>query len=227
MKIQEFVDGAFYINLDHRTDKNEFMINQFNELGLNNFVERFSGISPYNTIDFRANDSEKMFLLGCAFSNSHKEVIKIAKNRGYKNVLIFEDDAQFYKKDGYDGLSTIESALDELSRISDWEIFFLGSNLHDKELNLVSNHLVKCDCCVSTHAYILNEKCYDKILSNNFDKPFDVMDIFLNNNFKEKYITYPVGVIQKEGNISDIGGHHSFNNEFWLSQYDKPIKKNF
>jgi GR25 family glycosyltransferase involved in LPS biosynthesis len=227
MKIQEFVDGAFYINLNHRKDKDEFMVNQFNQLGLNNFVERFSAISAFDSIEYRLDDSEKMFLLGRATSLSHKSVVEMAKKRKYKNVLIMEDDAMFHRTNDYHGLDTVEKSLDELKLFENWEILFLGANLHDKELNLVSKHLIKCDCCISTHAYILNEKCYDKILSNNFDKPFDVMDIFLNNNFKEKYIVYPVGVIQKEGNISDIGGHYSFNNQFWLSQYDKPIKKNF
>jgi GR25 family glycosyltransferase involved in LPS biosynthesis len=227
MKIQEFVDGGFYINLDHRKDKNEFMISQLKNLGLFDFVKRFSAIAAFDSIDFRVNDSEKMFLLGRATSLSHKSIIQIAKEKNYKNVLIMEDDALFHITNNYSGLDTIEKALDELKIIDDWEIFFLGANLHDKELNLVSNHLIKCDCCVSTHAYIVNEKCYDKILSNQFDKPFDVMDIFLNNNFKQKYICYPASVIQKSGNLTDIGGHYSMSEEFWLSQYNKPIIKHF
>lgn len=225
MKIQDFVGGGFYINLDHRKDKNDVMVNQLKNLGLDGFIERFSAVAAFDTIDYRVTDNEKMFLLGKATSQSHKNVIQIAKERGYKNVLVLEDDALFYKNEI--AISIIEKSLDELSKIEDWDVFFLGANLHDKELNLQSNHLIKCDCCISSHAYILNEKCFDSILSNGFDKPFDVMDIFLNNNFKNKYITYPATVIQKGGNITDLGGHISMSEEFWLSQYNKPIIKNY
>lgn len=226
MKIQDFVDGGFYINLDHRTDKNDFMVEQLKKLNLYEFIERYSAVAAFDTIDYRVHDNEKMFLLGKATSQSHKNIIQIAKDRGYKSVLILEDDALFYENDEYNTLSIIELALDELSKIDDWEVFFLGANIHDTVLNLHSEHLIKCDCCISTHAYILNNKCFDKILANGFDKPFDVMDIFLNNNFKNKYITYPATVLQKAF-ISDIGGHMTFNEEFWLSKYNKPINKNY
>jgi hypothetical protein len=53
------------------------------------------------------------------------------------------------------------------------------------------------------------------------------MDIFINNNFKEKYITYPVTLLQNGNYISDIGGHSTMSEEFWLSHYNKPIIKNF
>jgi GR25 family glycosyltransferase involved in LPS biosynthesis len=227
MKIQDFTDGGFYINLDYRDDKNEFMFNQLKELGLDKHIERFSAIAAFDGIDYRVNDSEKMFLLGKATSQSHKTIIQIAKDRKYKNVLILEDDALFYKDNIYNALSIIELALDELSKIENWDVFFLGANIHDNTLNLYSEHLIKCDCCISSHAYILNNKSFDKILSNGFDKPFDVMDIFLNNNFKNKYITYPATVIQKGGFVSDIGGHISFNENFWLDKYNKPIIKHF
>lgn len=225
MRIQEFVDGGFYINLDHRKDKNEVMVNQLKSLGLNEFIERFSAVAAFDTIDYRVTDNEKMFLLGKATSQSHKNIIQIAKDRNYKNVLVLEDDALFHNNDI--AISIIEKSLDELSKIEDWDVFFLGANLHDKELNLQSDHLVKCDCCISSHAYILNGKCFDKVLSNGFDKPFDVMDIFLNNQFKNKYITYPATVIQRGGNVTDLGGHMSMSEEFWLSHYNKPIIKNF
>lgn len=225
MKIQDFADGGFYINLDHRKDKDEVMVNQLKDLGLDGFVERFSAVAAFDTIDYRVTDNHKMFLLGQATSQSHKNIIQIAKDRGYKNVLVLEDDAVFYKNDV--AISIIEKSLDELSKIEDWDVFFLGANLHDKELNLQSDHLIKCDCCISSHAYILNEKCFDKVLANGFDKPFDVMDIFLNNQFKNKYITYPATVIQRGGNVTDLGGHISMSEEFWLSHYDKPIVKNY
>lgn len=225
MKIQEFVSGGFYINLDHRSDKNEMMISQLKSLGLYGFVERFSAIAAFNTIEYRVTDDKKMSLLSRSASLSHKKIIQIAKDRCYKHVLVLEDDAFFYENTK--SLQTIESALDELNKIDDWDVFFLGSNLHDKELKLQSDHLIKCDCCVASHAYILNEKCFDAVLSNGFDTRWDILDIFLNNNFKNKFISYPATVIQRGCIVTDAGGHMSMNEEFWLNQYNKPIIKNY
>lgn len=227
MKLQEFVDGGFYINLDHREDKNGFMVNQLKNLGLHNLIERFSAVAPFNTIDYRVNDPEKMFLVGIAASISHKTVIQIAKNRGYRNVLVLEDDALFYNDSNYNAISVIESALDELSEIKDWDVFYLGADLHDPVLNLHSNHLIKCECCTCAHAYIINSKSFDSILNKEFNKPFDAFDLFLNNNFKNKYVAYPAAVLQKGQGISDIGGHVTLTEEYWLAKYKKEIKKYF
>lgn len=72
----ELFGGVFYINLDHRTDRREQMEGELNKLGLK--YERFPAIRHVH-----GN-------VGCGLS--HLAVLKIAKARGLKNVLIFEDD---------------------------------------------------------------------------------------------------------------------------------------
>jgi GR25 family glycosyltransferase involved in LPS biosynthesis len=221
MKIQDFIDGGFYINLDYRTDKNEFMINQLKSLNLQNIINRFSAIKILNSIEYTREDTNKMLDISIATANSHKSVIKIAKEKGWKNILILEDDAFFYDTKSYKSLDFIENSLDELFKIKDWEIYYLGANLCDDILYYYSKHLIKCDCCFSTHAYILNERVYDNILNTNFDKFHEnAMDIFLSRIFTNKYISSKPVVIQKEGFLSDIGGHMSMNKNFWISQYD-------
>lgn len=227
MRIQDFVDEAYYINLDYRTDRREFMENQLKSLGLIDFIKRVPGVNVFNKTEYIRENNDKMFLAGQACSLAHQNVIRMAKNNGSKNVLILEDDALFYNCESYQGLNIIESALDNLSKVDNWEIFYLGSNIFDKELNLVSNNLIKCECCVSLQGYIVNHTCFDKILENKFDKPYDVMDIFVNNNFKEKYMVYPVTLLQKGNDVSDIGGHTTMGNDFWINQFNKPIIKNF
>lgn len=227
MKIQEFVDEAHYINLDYRTDRKEFMDNQLKSLGLDGFINRFPGVDVFGKTEYIRDDNHKMFLAGQACSLAHQNVIREAKKNNSRNVLIMEDDALFYNCEDYNGIDIIEKALDDLSKINDWEIYFLGSGIHDNELNLISPNLIKCECCISLQGYIVNERCFDKILNNKFDKPYDVMDIFLNNNFKEKYITYPVSLLQKGNNINDIGGHSTVGDDFWLNQFNKPINKKY
>ncbi len=70
--------GVFYINLDHRTDRREQIEDELNKLGLK--YERFPAIKHhYGNV-------------GCGLS--HLAILKIAKERNLKNVLIIEDDFQ-------------------------------------------------------------------------------------------------------------------------------------
>ena len=223
MKINDFISAGFYINLDYRIDRNEHMVSELQKYDLLNCVKRFPAVKAFDKTEFIRNDQHKMLSATLAAAESHKQIIKIAKENNYENVLILEDDAKFYNTENYRGIDIIETALDQLSKIDNWEIFFLGSNLHDTELNLLSPNLIKCDCCVSTQAYILNKNTYDIILN---DPEIRYMDITLNNTFKEKYITYPLSLIQKSDDVSDIGGHKSMSIEFWESQYKKPFKNN-
>jgi len=73
------IDKIFYINLDTRKDRRENMEKNFKEYGLE--AERFPGIVKIRGI------------IGCGYS--HLGVLKLAKKRGYRNVLIFEDDFMF------------------------------------------------------------------------------------------------------------------------------------
>jgi GR25 family glycosyltransferase involved in LPS biosynthesis len=164
MKLQDFVDEAYYINLDYRTDRREFMENQLKSLGLVDFIKRVPGVNVFDKTEYIREDNDKMFLAGQACSLAHKNVIRMAKENGSKNVLILEDDALFYDCESYNGLDIIEKSLDNLSKIDNWEIFYLGSNIFDKELNLVDDNLIKCECCVSLQGYIVNHTCFDKIL---------------------------------------------------------------
>jgi GR25 family glycosyltransferase involved in LPS biosynthesis len=226
MKIQEFVDGAFYINLDYREDRNDLMKNQLIDLGLDNIVERISAVSVTNSTVYSLDNQELITSISRATAESHRKIIKIAKEKKYKNVLILEDDALFYSDDNIKGIEVIEKSLDDLNKIPNWEIFFLGTNIHDKTLNLVSNNIIKCDCCVSTHAYILNENSYDKLLSIDLTRDY-AMDLWIDRNLTEKYVSYPMAVPQRGGDLSDIGGHPSVGPDFWKKHYEKPIIRNF
>lgn len=74
------IDKIFYINLDKRTDRREEIESELQKYGLE--AERYSAIhTPHAGI------------VGCGYS--HLNVLKLAKERGYKNVLILEDDFEF------------------------------------------------------------------------------------------------------------------------------------
>ena len=74
-----FIDKVVYINLDHRTDRNEHMKRMTKTF--RDKVSRFSAIRNERGI------------IGC--SMSHIEVLKIAIRENYENILILEDDAEW------------------------------------------------------------------------------------------------------------------------------------
>jgi len=69
-----------YINLDHRTDRKDEIEKELYKFNLTNF-ERFPAISHKNGA------------IGC--SKSHLAIIKKAKENGYKNLIVLEDDFEF------------------------------------------------------------------------------------------------------------------------------------
>jgi GR25 family glycosyltransferase involved in LPS biosynthesis len=139
------VDKIFYINLDKRLDRREEIEKELNFMELK--YERFCAIEHENG------------LVGCGYS--HLAVLKIAKERKYKNVLIFEDDFTF------------------LVSKSELENYFemLFSNFSDKfDVCFLSHHCVSFDDIPdmpflkrtfdtqTASGYIVNEKCYQKLI---------------------------------------------------------------
>jgi glycosyl transferase family 25 len=85
------IDKIFYINLEKRIDRREQIEEELQNYNLYDKAERFQAIHTPN-----------QGILGC--TQSHLEVLKLAKERQYKNVLILEDDFCFIvSKDDFEG----------------------------------------------------------------------------------------------------------------------------
>ena len=139
----EHIDKIIYINLNRRTDRRELIENQLNEYGLK--YERFEAI-----------ETPGFGILGCGLS--HLEVLKIAKERGYKNILILEDDFHF--------LVTKEELNEQLDSFFDlslnYDVCFLAYLLQDYKLeNNVVNQALECQ---TASAYIVNNHYYDELI---------------------------------------------------------------
>ena len=77
--MSKYIDKIFYINLDYRENRKQYIETQLLKLDVP--FERFSAIQQNKNG------------LGC--TRSHLEIYKIAKERGYKSILILEDDFSF------------------------------------------------------------------------------------------------------------------------------------
>lgn len=142
--MSENIDKIFYINLDKRTDRREEIENE-----LNNFNLPYERFNAFYYPDFCA--------YGCTVS--HLEVIKLAKSRGYKNVLILEDDFQFLvSKEEFE--TNLRSFFENYK---DFDVCMLSYNLH--EFSEINNSVVnKILFSQTASGYIVNSNYYDKLI---------------------------------------------------------------
>lgn len=143
--IKKYIDGVFYINLDKRTDRRAEIEFELNKMNIPH--ERFSAIA-----------TPGRGILGCGLS--HLSVYKLAKERGYKNVLIFEDDFTFIisKNELYELLEKL------FTENVDFDVCMLGYLVNSSEDCHEYPFLKKVKEAQTASAYIVNEKFYDKLI---------------------------------------------------------------
>lgn len=145
----------YYINLDHRVDRNNYMLNQFDSLGIKEYF-RISGVNPTDVVgkyDFAGLDIKH-------FSCSLANILAIKKfyDSGKEFAMICEDDADFYnsKKMSFSFYDTLDYFNQELyclqTSYSTREEFDIRFNLQDTTF-----------WHFNTTSYIINKK-YAKIL---------------------------------------------------------------
>jgi hypothetical protein len=139
------IDKIFYINLDKRFDRRAEIEQELNNMELP--YERFPAIYNENGA------------IGCGYS--HLSVLKLARDRGYKNVLIFEDDFIFLVEK-----QELESYFEKLFNNScNFEVCFLSYNCHSFEDIPQHTFIKRVLDAQSASGYIVNEKCYSKLIS--------------------------------------------------------------
>jgi GR25 family glycosyltransferase involved in LPS biosynthesis len=200
--IGKLFEGAIIINLDSRTDRWRAVSRELQVAGISDVVERLPAIK------------HRYGMVGCSLS--HLECVKIAKQRGWKTVLIFEDDIVFkpYFHEYCD------RTLEQLQK-HNWSVFHFGAML----MNLckqVDNNLLRIGYNWAAHAVAVHERAYDFIINNykwdysetDTSKPWGghyPFDGFINKEVYdagfEIYSAYPVLISQKPDH-SDTWGYH-------------------
>jgi GR25 family glycosyltransferase involved in LPS biosynthesis len=217
MKINDFFQEAFYINLDKRPERRESFEKEMARVGLQGFVKRFS--ASVDATNLGKDDYNRHRACG----KSHYNLISYAKNNNLKNILIFEDDAYFYDNGETPGLQIIESALDSLSEVPYWDLFYLGGLLIDTHFQRVDKHLAKANTILTAHAWAINHTAYDKLLTY-IPETDSAIDGWVGQRHEIiKYIAHPIAVPQNEGK-SDLDAN-GFNAGVgpYLESYRKPI----
>jgi GR25 family glycosyltransferase involved in LPS biosynthesis len=137
------IDHIFYINLEHRIDRRSEFENEMKIMNLN--AERFNAIKCTPGI------------AGAGYS--HLAVLKLAKERGYKNVLIFEDDITFLVNK-----EQLENDLESFFKFfPDFDVCMIAYNLlrHENIPDSCVNKVIEAQVSAG---YIVNAKFYDPLI---------------------------------------------------------------
>jgi glycosyl transferase family 25 len=139
------IDHIFYINLAHRQDRRTEIERELDGFGLK--YERFEAIHTPGCGS-----------IGCSYS--HLGVLKLARERGYKNVLILEDDFKFVvsKSEFEDGLAALFGLPEQ------FDVCMLGYNLQRGEVLPNLPWLTKVYEAQTTSAYLVHNSMYDHLI---------------------------------------------------------------
>jgi glycosyl transferase family 25 len=142
---------VYVINLDRRTDRLTEITEELNKMELP--FKRFAAID------------RKPGILGCGLS--HLAVLKEARERGLKNVLIFEDDFTF--------LVSKEVFWEKIRDLSGttFDVCMLGYNLLHSQPH--TSLLVKVLNAQTASAYIVNQSFYDPLI-NLYEKGMPLLE---------------------------------------------------
>ena len=213
--ILDYIEKAYYINLEYRTDRRELFEQRTKELNIP--VERFPAIiinaneivNPYGDTYWHNKVSNY---------HSHRAIISKAKELGLQNVWVFEDDCVFV--DGF--MQKAQNCINELKNI-EWDMFFLGGE-PNKETEYYSDNIVKTDGIYGAHSYIVNHTFYDKILSANLVNGLDILYLNLLNEDKKYYLSREILCNQDGESYSDIWGQTIKRDEVYKNAYKLYVK---
>ena len=177
------IDKIFIINLKHRTDRKENIINELKKQNITeDKYEFFNAIRPkmedvIKWNKYYCNDVIKHvhpmnrtnYLIGClGCLQSHREVIKLAIERDYNNILILEDDTEF--------IENFEKIYEYSQQINnDYDMLYLAGS-HSGKNKSYSKNINKIKGTHTTGSYLIKrntmEYMYENILG--FEREVDV-----------------------------------------------------
>ena len=142
----EDIKHAFYINLDHRTDRKEHVTGQLANLGLQGF-ERFNAIKMENGA------------VGC--SMSHLKILQSAVQNNWDHVLIVEDDITFLDPALFK--ANFETFLQRNG--NNWDVILLAGN-NMPPYDAIDDVCIKVKRCQTTTGYLVNGHYIKKLMEN-------------------------------------------------------------
>lgn len=213
-------DAAYVINLDSRPDRWEKIQPNLQQAGIQ--AERFSAISIaqlntqpsealkvfLNRVDGERPDAERKLYGTWACMSSHLAVIERAKSRGEAAVLILEDDCEFAPY----AQPVVQRIVQQIQQQGlEWDMLYLGGTFKKGGTKQrVSSNLYAATRLRLTHAYIVRQSLYDRILEQapTSGLPLDWYYSETLSKTAKVLLADPVIAHQRENDLSDIESVH-------------------
>lgn len=205
---------TIYINLEHRKDRNESVLNEFSKINILN-PQRFNAIKNENGA------------IGCSLS--HIKCLEIAIKNNYEYVMICEDDIEIL----YPSLFT-ENINKFLNSKIDWDVVLIAGN-NMIPYNFVTDYCIKIYNCLTTTGYIVKNNYFATLLKNYKEGVLNLMKDPDNSSYKidkywqilqkkdNWYMLIPPTIVQKE-DYSDIEKKVT-NFKNYMLNFNKAIRK--
>jgi glycosyl transferase family 25 len=199
--INKYIDHVFYINMDKRTDRKELIETELDAYDIS--YERFKAIEhPFGAV-------------GCSLS--HLAILKIAKERKYKSIMILEDDFQFVvpKEELHESIRKLYE--DKVN----FDVCMLAYNECVPGKTSKYTYLKKVVHCRTTSGYIIRQQYYDKIiqlfelttpmLEKTKNKPLYACDMaWIPFQTIDKWYRFAKRIGKQRNGFSDIEGRTVF-----------------
>lgn len=161
---EKWIEHAFFINLETRRDRLQEIQEEFQRMEIQNIF--ISNTVPER---FNAIPTKGFGILGC--TKSHCEVMKIARERKYKNVLIFEDDLLFIVEK--------EVLHEELQQIYeskvDFDVIMFAYNIKESVPSVEYPFLSRIKNASTASCYLINGE-YLETLINLYDEAIPLLE---------------------------------------------------
>ena len=199
MELNDVFDHIYCVNLKHRTDRLENCLKQFKQYGIE--VERFDAVNGNEVVPNGVNG----LLPGeVGVIRSNYNIIKDAKEKGYKKIMIFEDDVML--SDDFNERFEIHYT----NTPEDWRFLYLGGN-HVGGLTPINGKVSKIRHTYAIHAIGVHEELYDHILMLLEEEKVqvDVTYAQLQKTFPS-YVFRPHLAWQQDGHSDIQGGYQNY-----------------
>lgn len=189
------IKNAFYINLEHRTDRKIHVEQQMSSIGV--VCERFNAIKMSNGA------------IGC--SMSHLKLLQDALKNNLDHILIVEDDIMFLEPELF------KSQINKFFKLhgNNWDVILLAGN-NMPPYRQIDDTCVKVTRCQTTTGYLVNGHYIETLLenikmglTNLLNNPTNKNQFaidkfwFILQQSSNWYLIIPLTVIQRE-DYSDI-----------------------
>lgn len=153
----KLLQHLFYINLEHRIDRKQHLEQQIQKM--NQVIEEEKWGEPIVPERFNAVHYPEFGALGCSIS--HLQALKLAKERNYPYICIFEDDVICVDPKLFlTQLRTFEEQFDQ-----PWDMLILSGN-NKKPYREVNDYCIRVLDLQTSTAYIVPNHYYDKLIQN-------------------------------------------------------------